>query len=79
MKDLLITGGAGYVGSALTKAILIERKDFDKVIVYDNLSKGRLQAIGHLVEMFKKRLIFIKGDIRDTSDLEKIFKQLQEI
>ena len=74
MKDILITGGAGYVGSALTKGILLKRKDFDRVIVYDNLSKGRLQSIGHLIELFKKRLIFFKGDIRDIVDLEKMFK-----
>src|SRR3989338_979416 len=77
MKDILITGGAGYVGSALTKAILVKRKDFNKIIVYDNLSKGRLQAIGHLMDLLKKKLIMIKADIRDPKDMEKVFQNFQ--
>jgi len=77
MRDILITGGAGYVGSAMVKGILLERPDFDRVIIYDNLSKGRLQAIGHLMDLFKKKLIMIKADIRDPKDMEKVFQNFQ--
>lgn len=61
-KTILITGGAGYVGSALVPSLL---KDGYKVIVYD------LYLFGDDVfrEINNKSLIEIKGDIRDKEKL----------
>lgn len=60
-KTVLITGGAGYVGSALVPSLL---KDGYKVIVYD------LYLFGDVFKEIKnKNLIEIKGDIRDKEKL----------
>src|SRR5215510_7904030 len=62
MATILVTGGAGYVGShcclALTRA-------GHKVVVYDNLSNGH--------EKFVKWGAFERGDIRDSARLDDVF------
>lgn len=60
MAKVLVTGGAGYIGSHVVK--LLGERDYD-VVVYDNLSTGTAKAIlyGQLV----------KGDILNLSDLKK--------
>ena len=50
---LLVTGGAGYIGSHFVK----EAVKYEEVLVLDNLSTGLQQAID-------PRAIFIKGDVR---------------
>lgn len=75
MTKVLITGGAGFIGSNLAKK-LIDRGD--KVVILDNfnsyydpqLKKDRLKKYlkGYDFKLYK-------GDIRDTKLLEKIFKQ----
>src|SRR3989344_648308 len=60
-KTVLITGGAGYVGSALVPSLL---KDGYRVIVYD------LYLFGDVFKEIKnKNLVEIKGDIRDKERL----------
>jgi UDP-glucose 4-epimerase len=68
-KNILITGGAGYIGSHAAKLFL--EKGFD-VIVFDNLSRGFLGPI----EILKKfgNLKFVKGDLRSKKDIEKVLK-----
>ncbi|MGD2094493.1 MAG: SDR family NAD(P)-dependent oxidoreductase [Phycisphaerales bacterium] len=66
---ILITGGAGFIGSHLAERLL---KDGHKVIVIDNLSTGSLENI----ESFKEHQTFefVEGDIRNT----KLIKPLAE-
>ena len=61
MKKVLVTGGAGFVGSHLVNA-LIKKKI--KVNVIDNLSTGKKQNLN-------KQAFFFEGDIRDKKKLEK--------
>ena len=61
---ILITGGAGYIGSHTLMALLNRN---EKVIVLDNLSKGHEYAV--------KGGKFYCGDLRDEELLDKIFKQ----
>ncbi len=62
---ILVTGGAGYIGSVAVKK-LIER-GFN-VLVIDNLSKGKR-------ELVDKEADFLKGDILDKSFLEEVFSK----
>ena len=60
---ILVTGGAGYIGSFMTKALLDRG---DEVTVFDNLERGRKEIIDF-------RANFIKGDLKNISDLEGLF------
>jgi UDP-glucose 4-epimerase len=64
IMSILVTGGAGYIGSH-TVAELVEKGE--DVIVIDNLSKGHKESLlgGKLYE----------GDLRDDSFLDKVFKE----
>lgn len=64
MKTILVTGGAGYIGSHMAEHLL-ERGY--KVIVLDNLSEGHLQAIPTGCQIFL-------GDFGDTQILNQIFE-----
>ena len=68
-QTILITGGAGYIGSHAVKLFL---EKGHKVIVFDNLSRGWREPM----EILKKigPLEFIKGDLREKKDVEKVFK-----
>ena len=65
---IIVTGGAGYVGSVLVGQLL--KKNFH-VTIYDNLTYGG----NHLIHFFSyKNFEFIKGDIRDTANLKRAIK-----
>jgi nucleoside-diphosphate-sugar epimerase len=68
-KTFLVTGGTGFIGSNICKMLL---KKGHKVVIFDNNSRGCLQKISSI----KKKIIFIKGDIRNRS---KVFKSLKKI
>jgi UDP-glucose 4-epimerase len=64
---VLITGGAGFIGSTLCDTLLDRG---DEVTVVDNLSTGTLANLGHALEYAS--LTFIEGDIRDTHLVERV-------
>ncbi len=61
---ILITGGAGYIGSHVVKELLKEKH---QIFIYDNLSKGHRQAI--------LGGVLIKADLSDKKRLDKVFKK----
>src|SRR3990167_3390807 len=67
-KMVLITGGAGYIGSHAAKIFL--EKGYS-VIIFDNLSRGYREPIKILQKI--GILKFIKGDIRNKADIRKVF------
>jgi UDP-glucose 4-epimerase len=64
-KNILVTGGCGFIGSHLVDALLSKN---NKITVVDNLSAGSLENID------QKKVIFIKGDICDLSLMKKLCK-----
>lgn len=72
-KKILITGGAGFIGSALSIKLLIEGYD---VIVYDSLSPQIHGDISrsYTYNLIKDKVEFIKDDIRNKDNLKKAIK-----
>jgi UDP-glucose 4-epimerase len=64
-KSILVTGGAGYIGSHLVDALVGE----NSVTVLDNLSTGKIENIKHHIG--KKDFNFIKGDVADMETVNK--------
>ena len=67
-KTILVTGGAGCVGSNLTKKL--SELDAEKIIILDNLSSAYEWNIYPA-----KNIQFIKGDILNDADLKTVFKE----
>ena len=65
MKNILVTGGAGYIGSIVVEELLKKKQS---VIVIDNLQEGHRRAILPDAE-------FYKGDVGNKKLLEKIFTE----
>ncbi|MFM8485277.1 MAG: NAD-dependent epimerase/dehydratase family protein, partial [Bacteroidota bacterium] len=59
---ILLTGGAGFIGSHIADA-LVERPDVAQVRILDNLATGYLDNIRHMLD--HPKVTFIEGDIRD--------------
>jgi UDP-glucose 4-epimerase len=68
-KTILVTGGAGFLGSHLVDALIL--KKVKKIIVVDNLFNGNLENLAH-AKNSKKLKIFI-NDASKYSVLKKIF------
>ena len=67
MKKVLITGGAGFIGSNL--ALKLKNKGYE-VIVLDNLSKqihGENPEKSYTYSLIKGKVKFIKGNVKDRS------------
>ena len=62
--NVLVTGGAGYIGSVITARLLARGH---AVIVYDDLSRGHLGAVDG-------RAAFVRGDVRDASRLAGVLR-----
>ena len=74
MKSILVTGGAGYIGSH-TVVELIERK-YD-VIVVDNLVNASEESLNRIEKITGVYPKFYNADIRDREAMEKIFSENQ--
>ncbi|KAK9155273.1 hypothetical protein Sjap_002753 [Stephania japonica] len=74
VMHVLVTGGAGYIGSHAALRLL---KDSYRVTIVDNLSRGNLGAIRVLQELFPEpgRLQFIYADLGDAKTVNKIFSE----
>jgi len=72
MAKVLVTGGAGYIGSHTCIELL---QAGHEVIVLDNLSNSSEEALHRVQQLTQKSLVFIQGDIRDHQVLEQIFDE----
>ncbi len=68
---ILVTGGAGYIGSHTSLELL--KKGFD-IVVVDNLRNSKEEAIKRVAQLAGKTLDFHKVDILDNDSLDNVFK-----
>ncbi len=71
---ILVTGGAGYIGSH-TVVQLLERGD--QVILIDNFSNSHPEVLNRIRTITSQEPTFIKGDLNDTQLLDGIFENHQ--
>lgn len=71
MAKILVTGGAGYIGSHTCLELLNAQHE---VVVLDNLSNSSEVSLSRVQALANKSLTFIQGDIRDAQILDQIFK-----
>ena len=72
MAKILVTGGAGYIGSHTCVELLTAGHD---VVVLDNLSNSSVESLMRVQQLSGKSLDFVEGDIRDGETLDQLFAQ----
>lgn len=73
MKNILVTGGAGFIGANFVRMLLSERKNL-KVVNFDALTyAGNLENLDGFME--NKNHAFVHGDIRNRELIEKTIKE----
>ena len=72
MDTVLVTGGAGYIGSH-TVLLLLEAGR--RVLVLDNLSNSSREGLERVAAITGKSAEFVEGDIRDAALLDRLFQE----
>ena len=70
MNTILVTGGAGYIGSHTVIELI---KAGYKTVIIDNLSNSKMESVNRVEKIVNEKIPFIKGDINDKEILRKIF------
>ena len=71
MKNVLITGGTGFVGSHLIRAIF----NSHKVVVVDDLSNSSLANLGHENGDIRRNVVFLRENILNKSAIESVLEK----
>ncbi len=74
MERVLVTGGAGFIGSHLVDRLVMEGYN---VRVFDNLSSGDLSYISH--HLGKPNFEFIRGDLKNSEDVSRAIKDIDTV
>ena len=72
--QVLVTGGAGYIGSHTVISLLENNHD---VVVYDNLVNSSVESLARVEKLTGKSVEFVEGDICDTDKLNYVFMRFQ--
>ena len=70
--NVLVTGGAGYIGSHTTVELLNAEHS---VVCIDNFMNSKYEAVRRVEQITGKKVKFYEGDIRDRAILDKIFTE----
>ncbi len=75
MRRLMVTGGAGFIGSNFVRYMLENYPDYF-IVVYDKLTyAGRLENLQDVAERFGDRYAFVRGDICDAERVEATLRR----
>ncbi|MGA7485522.1 MAG: SDR family NAD(P)-dependent oxidoreductase [Xanthobacteraceae bacterium] len=71
-RRILVTGGSGFIGSALVKALL---REGEAVRVFDDNSRGTLRRLREV----ERDVEFVRGDIRDAAAVDAAMRGIDEV
>lgn len=75
MRNLLVTGGAGFIGSNYVRYVLQNHPDLN-VVVFDKLTyAGNLDNLRDVAEQFQSRYGFVRGDICNAEAVEAAMRE----
>ena len=72
VECVLVTGGAGYIGSHTVLTLL---EAGHEVVVLDNLCNASRESLRRVENLVDRKLVFIEGDIRDRTVLDRLFAE----
>ena len=72
MKTYLVTGGAGFLGSALVRRLI---REGNRVRVFDNQSRGRIDRLVDIADSIE----YVSGDIRIPAEVEAAVKGIDSV
>ena len=72
MKTILVTGGAGYIGSHTTIELIEAGYD---VVIVDNLYNSKTEAVRRVEQIVGRKIKFYKADVCDKDAMRKVFKE----
>ncbi len=76
MKKVLVTGGAGYIGSVAVYLLL--QKDYE-VVVADNFSTGHEEPLKQFKSKFKNKFNYYEADLNQPLSIKKVLDQEKDI
>jgi UDP-glucose 4-epimerase len=74
---ILVTGGAGFIGSHVVAELL--RSDLKQVVVYDNLTRGKISNLKESLDDSRCQIFPDGGDIRDTDVLKRAMEGIDGV
>jgi dTDP-glucose 4,6-dehydratase len=75
VRNLMVTGGAGFIGSNFARLVLQRYPDY-RVVVYDKLTyAGNLENLRDLEDDHGDRYTFVRGDICDAQKVQEVVRQ----
>lgn len=77
MKNLLVTGGCGFIGCNFIRYLLTEQPEFrGRIINVDKLTyAGNPLSLADIADRFPDRYIFVRADIADREAMERVFEE----
>ena len=72
--NIVVTGGTGFIGShTCVELLMSDQLSVDNIIVIDNLSNSKMDIIDRIYEITRKKVVFVKADLRDREAMRKVF------
>ena len=74
MSKILVTGGAGYIGSHMCVELL---QAGHEVVVVDNLTNSSVKSLDAVRRITQKKLHFVEADLRDKHRISNVFRDYE--